>query len=143
MSQSSHPSTQIRENSDYSFQERMQIIWRCVFNRCPNCNHGGISSPLRFPKSCPNCGFVLDRENGFLLTALPAAYFAYALFFLVPLLVLFLQGMLSFQWTMWLGIIGSLTVPAVIFNYCKMLGVALYYFFLPRELEFPEVQDDV
>jgi uncharacterized protein (DUF983 family) len=131
------------EAQTYSFGYRMNIIWRCVFNRCPSCSLPGISRPFAFPKACPRCGIVYDRGNGFLLSALPAVYFMFTLFWLVPLMVLFLQHKISFPLTMWLVAGGAVVIPVLLFNYCKMLALALYYFFLPRELNHPEEQDNL
>ena len=133
------------ENADYSFSQRMSIIFRCVFNRCPHCGEGPICgwNPAYFPDACPHCDFQYQRGNGFLLAALPAVYFAYALFVVVPLVYLFLQGWVSYEWAMVLGVVGSLLVPTLLYNYCKMLAIALYYFFLPRELYHVELQDDI
>ena len=132
-------------NADYTFSQRMAIIFRCVFNRCPHCSHGPICgfNPMHFPDACPNCGFVFERGNGFLLAALPAVYFIYALFGLVPLLVFFLKGYISYRLTLVVGLVGSFLVPLSLYNYCKMLAIALYYFFLPRELYHTELQDDI
>lgn len=130
-------------NHVYSFNERMAIIWRCVFNRCPRCSHGGISRPFHFPKRCPQCDTVFDRENGFLLSALPAVYFIFTLFWLIPALLLFIKGMLDFTVTMIVVGVGAILIPVLLFNYCKMLALALYYFFLPRELYHPHLQDNL
>lgn len=132
----------IRENSEYSLNERLRIIWRCVLNRCPNCAKGGISKPWAFPSECPQCHFIYDRGNGFLLTALPAVYFGFALFWVVPMMVLVINDILSFNTGMTLVGIGAVAIPALLFNYCKMLALALYYFFLPRELDNPDLQDN-
>ncbi len=137
------PDSPPKSNADYSFSERMNIIWRCVFNRCPLCSQRGISRPFHFPKVCPNCGTIFDRGNGFLLSALPAVYFMFTIFWLIPLMVIFLKGQLSFPVTMGLILGGAILVPVLFFNYCKMLALALYYFFLPRELYHPETQDNL
>ena len=121
---------------DYTFQERMAIIFRCVFNRCPRCKHGGISHPFKFPDTCPNCKMIFERGNGFLLSALPAVYFGFAVFWVVPMMILFLNKVLSFNLAMWLVAIGAVAIPVLFFNYCKMLALALYYFFLPNEMFF-------
>lgn len=132
-----------RPNSDYRLTERMRTISRCVANRCPKCGHGGISKPWHFPQQCPHCAFVYDRGNGFLLTALPAVYFGFALFWVVPIMVFVIQERLSFNLGMILVAVGAVVIPALFFNYCKMLALALYYFFLPRELDQPKLQDRV
>ncbi len=129
--------------TNYSFAERMQVIWRCVFNRCPKCSQAGISKPFKFPESCPNCAFVFDRGNGFLLSALPAVYFIYTLFWLVPMMVLLLLQVLSFNLAMVLIAVGAIAIPVFLFNYCKMLALALYYFFMAAELYRPETQDNI
>lgn len=133
------------ENAAYTFSQRMQIIFRCVFNRCPRCGEGPVCGfhPLKFPHCCSSCDFVFERGNGFLLAALPAVYFIYALFGIVPLVVLMIRGTLSYEVTFALALIGSAVVPLSLYNYCKMLAIALYYFFLPRELYHHELQDDI
>jgi len=129
--------------TDYTFSERMMIIFRCVFNRCPRCSGGSISHPFKFPDQCPHCQMVYERGNGFLLSALPAVYFGFALFWVVPMMVLFIQDVLSFDVAMWLVAGGAVAIPIFFFNYCKMLALALYYFFLPREMFFvPEQQSE-
>jgi hypothetical protein len=131
------------QNRDYTFSQRMAIIFKCVFNRCPRCNHGGISSPIQFPDACPHCGFVYERHNGFLLTALPAVYFGYVLLMVIPTLVLFLNGYLSETVALSGAGIGAVLFPLLFFNYCKMLAIALYYFFLPSELYHENLQDSI
>ena len=131
------------DKQDYGFVDRLQIIWRCVFNRCPRCSHSGISKPFKFPESCPNCQFVLDRGNGFLLSALPAVYFMYTLFWLLPLVLLMFNQLMSFTVAMVLIGVGAVAIPVLFFNYCKMLALALYYFFMIHELYRPELQDDI
>ena len=133
------------ENADYTFSQRMQIIFRCVFNRCPRCGEGPVCGlhPLRFPNACPSCDFVFERGNGFLLAALPAVYFIYALFGVVPLVVLMIREVISYELTFGLALIGSVMVPLLLYNYCKMLAIALYYFFLPRELYHYELKDNI
>lgn len=132
------------EKKDYLFSERMRIIFRCVFNRCPRCSHPHISHPFKFPDACPHCGMIYERNNGFLLTALPAVYFGYALFWVVPMMLLFITKVLSFNVSMWLVGIGAVLIPILFFNYCKMLALALYYFFLPTEMFYqPEAPAEV
>ncbi len=132
-------------NADYTFAQRMTLIFRCVFNRCPRCGKGPICgiNPLKFPDACPHCGFVFERGNGFLLAALPAVYFIYAIFGVVPMVVLFLKGVISYEVAFVLGLVGSFVVPLSLYNYCKMLAIALYYFFLPRELYHTDLQDEI
>jgi uncharacterized protein (DUF983 family) len=129
------------DKQDYTLNERLTIVWRCVLNRCPRCQQGGISKPFRFPDTCPSCQMIYERGNGFLLAALPAVYFGYAVFWVVPMLIAFLQGWLSFDVSMWSVGIGAVVIPTLFFNYCKMLALALYHFFLPAELFYrPEAQ---
>jgi uncharacterized protein (DUF983 family) len=127
----------------YSFYYRMAIIWRCVFNNCPQCNKGPISSPFSFPNSCPHCQFVYDRGNGFLLSALPAVYFAYCLICLLPLIGLYMFNLMPFQTALIIAVIGAVLIPSLLFNYCKMLALALYYFFMAHELTHPEEWDEL
>lgn len=121
---------------DYTFSERLTIIFRCALNSCPRCKQGGISSPFKFPDTCPNCAMIYDRGNGFLLSALPAVYFGFAVFWVVPMMVLFINKILSFNVSMALVAIGAVAIPILFFNYCKMLALALYYFFMPQEMFF-------
>ena len=96
MNQQQYPAN----NADYSFSQRMQIIFKCVFNRCPHCGEGPVCglNPLTFPTHCSYCNFQFERGNGFLLAALPAVYFIFAVFGVVPLVIAFLKGLLVMKW---------------------------------------------
>ena len=132
-------------NADYSFSQRMQIIFKCVFNRCPQCSEGPVCglNPLKFPTHCSHCNFQFERGNGFLLAALPAVYFIFAVFGVVPLVVAFIQGAISYEIAFGSAMVGAVVIPILLYNYCKMLAIALYYFFLPRELYHVNLQDDI
>lgn len=122
------------DKTDYTLPERLSIVLNCVFNRCPRCKQAHIARSFHFPDTCPGCDMVYERGNGFLLAALPAVYFGYAVFWVVPLMIAFLKGWLSFNLSMGLVAAGAVGIPIFFFNYCKMLALALYYFFLPTEL---------
>jgi len=130
-------------NGDYTLKQRLSIVVKCVLNRCPKCSQGGISNPMKFPDACPSCGFVFERNNGFLLSALPAVYFGYVILMVIPTLVLFLNGYISENLAMYGAGVGAVAFPLLFFNYCKILAIALYYFFIPRELYHESLQDAI
>jgi hypothetical protein len=61
----------------------------------------------------------------------------------IPTLVLFLNGYLSETVALSGAGIGAVLFPLLFFNYCKMLAIALYYFFLPSELYHENLQDSI
>lgn len=120
--------------AEIGLKPRLQILLRCFLCNCPRCNYRPLAGITFFKNECPGCGLVLDRKNGFLLAALPNAYFIYAVFFLVPLLVIWAQGHLSYLMAFGLLLTSAVAVPVLLYNYCKMIALAQYYIFLPGEL---------
>ncbi len=116
------------------FSQRLGILLRCLSRNCPRCAQGPISGLGYFKEVCSNCGLVLDRKNGFLLAALPYTYFIFAVLWLLPLLILWAQSLLSYPMAFGLVAVGALVWPLLLYNYCKMIALGQYYFFLPKEL---------
>lgn len=119
----------------FSFGQRLRVMLRCLSGACPRCSHRPIAGILFFKDSCPDCGLVLDRKNGFLLAALPYAYFIFAVLWLVPILVFWSQGKLGYPQAFGLVAAGAVVWPTLLYNYCKLIALGQYYFFLPHELE--------
>ena len=48
-----------------------------VFNNlCPNCSQGKVFKGfLKLNQKCPSCGFLLEKEEGYYIGAMIAAYF--------------------------------------------------------------------
>jgi uncharacterized protein (DUF983 family) len=134
MLESELPQEVTMSETQYAFSQRLQILLRCLGRSCPRCSQPAISGIFHFKSQCPGCGLVLDRKNGFLLAALPYSYFIYAVFWLVPILVLWAQKSLSYPQAFGLVAVGAVVLPVLLYNYCKMIALGQYYFFLPREL---------
>lgn len=117
-----------------SFSQRLAILLRCLSRSCPRCGHHPVAGVTYFKDTCPGCEFVLDRKNGFLLAALPYSYFIFAVLWLLPLLVLWAQSILSYPQAFALIAAGAVAWPLLLYNYCKMIALGQYYFFLPGEL---------
>lgn len=124
-------------DDEFDFSQRLKILFRCLSWNCPRCNHHAVAGMTYFKDVCPACGLVIDRKNGFLLAALPYSYFIYAVLWLVPMLVLWAQKLLSYPMAFGLVAAGAVLIPVLLYNYCKMIALGQYYFFLPRELAGP------
>lgn len=119
----------------YSFGQRLGIFFRCLSNACPRCSYRPIASLFSFKNTCPQCGLLIDKGNGFLLGALPVSYAIFVLFWLIPMLIAWIMKYLSYPVAFGLIGLGAVVWPIVLHNYCKMVSLGSYYFFMIRELE--------
>ncbi|MFZ9594527.1 MAG: hypothetical protein ACO3A2_00420 [Bdellovibrionia bacterium] len=88
---------------ELSFAKTLQGILR---NRCPACMKGSVFSGLyQMPSSCVGCGFLFEKEPGYFLGSVIAAYFIGA-FCLVPtLILLFFWLKLEPVWIVFWGVV--------------------------------------
>ena len=131
----STPSTPANTPKTYSFGQRLGMFFRCASNACPRCRHRPIASLFGFHKTCPNCGLVIDKGNGFLLGALPVSYAIFVVLWLIPLLIAWLTKIVSYEMAFGLIIVGGIVWPILLHNSCKMISLGGYYFFMIKELD--------
>ncbi|MGE3725963.1 MAG: hypothetical protein AB7I41_10465 [Candidatus Sericytochromatia bacterium] len=116
-------------------KNRLTALFKALSNGCPRCGHRPIARLTRFESTCPQCQLVLDRGNGFLLSAIPISYALFVLFWLIPLMVAWILKQISYPMAFGLVAFGAVFWPLVLYNYCKMMSLSLYYFFMAHELE--------
>jgi len=114
-----------------------QILARGLSHRCPNCGarklfKEGTLFELNF--ECPDCGLKIERDEGFFLGSMSLNYGVTILGFLVPVLVLFMVGVLSGFAAAIIAGIGAICVPVIFYRSSRSWWLMSYYFFLPHHL---------
>lgn len=123
---------------------------RGLTNCCPNCGAGTLfqtGAPFKLNRQCPQCGLKLERDEGFFLGSMSLNYGVTIVFFLVPILLLYLAGVLSGLVASILAGIGAIGVPILFYRSSRSWWLANYYVFLPHHLpanqgERPPGQDE-
>jgi len=116
---------------------RAQIVSRGLTNCCPNCGaHALFKQGTLFDlnRKCPECGLVLEKDEGSFLGAMSLNYGITIIFFLVPDLLLYLGGVFSGAVASILAGIGALGMPVLLYRSSRSWWLMNYYFFLPQHL---------
>jgi uncharacterized protein (DUF983 family) len=116
---------------------RPEIIARGCSNRCPNCGHHSLfpARSLRLHQECPVCRLKLDPGGGFWLGPLVINYTVTALFVVLPLLVLGVQGVLPLKLAIGLAVVlGGFGIPFLLYRASWSWWLMLYFFFFPYRL---------
>jgi len=129
---------------------RGQILLRGLTNRCPNCGAASLfqtGAPFKLNRQCTSCGLKLERDEGFFLGSMSLNYGVTILLFLLPVLLLYLAGVLSGLWASILAGVGAVGVPVLFYRSSRSWWLANYYVFLPQHLpanqtERPVGQDE-
>jgi hypothetical protein len=124
-------------------QFRSDIFWKSARGCCPDCGArvrgaddrtGFFARLWNTPASCPACGLVLRRKEGFFLGAIVWNYGLTA-FGVLPLILLGYR----FEWLdrdtmVRLAVLAIFLVPPLIHALAWRLWVGTYYAFLPDQL---------
>jgi uncharacterized protein (DUF983 family) len=116
---------------------RSQIIARGVANRCPNCgSHTLFKAGARFNinERCGHCGLKFDRGDGFFLGPFVVNYGMTAFGFVLPVLFLYIFGMLSPVAAIVTAAIGAIVLPILLYRLSWSWWLMLYFYFLPQKL---------
>jgi uncharacterized protein (DUF983 family) len=116
---------------------RGQILVRGLTDRCPNCGGKTLFQSGRLftvNRSCPRCGLPIERDEGSFLGAMSLNYGVTILLFLVPVLLLYLAGVLSGLVAALLAGVGAVAVPALLYRSSRSWWLMNYYFFVPHHL---------
>jgi uncharacterized protein (DUF983 family) len=116
---------------------RGQILYRGLTNRCPNCGQRTLfqtGAPFKLNRECPNCGLKLERDEGFFLGSMSLNYGVTIVLFLVPVLLLYLGGVLPGLWAAILAGLGAIGFPILFYRSSRSWWLANYYVFLPHHL---------
>ena len=98
-----------------------QMIRGILGNRCPNCSGGAVFRGIyAMNKTCPACGFRFEKEPGYFLGALVAAYFIGA-FTVVPTIVVTVFVLrMELSKALGIGIAQCLICHPFLFRYSKL-----------------------
>jgi uncharacterized protein (DUF983 family) len=118
---------------------RLQIVARGLTVRCPNCGSHTLfkaGKPLEVNKTCPACGFRIERNNdeGFFLGSLSLNYGVTLVGFLLPVLLLAYYHVIGVTTATVLAIVGAIGVPILLYRPSRSWWLMNYYFFLPQHL---------
>lgn len=116
---------------------RLQIIGRGLTHRCPNCGGRTLFAPTRLfalKPACPTCGLKFERDEGGFLGAMSLNYGVTLVFFLLPVLLLYLAGLLSGFAASLLAAIGAVGFPALFYRSSRSWWLMNYYLVLPHHL---------
>lgn len=122
---------------------RGQIIQRGLSVRCPNCGAPGLFQEGRcftLNRACPRCGLKLERDEGGFLGAMALNYGVTVVVFLVPVLALYMSGVLAGRTASIVAGIGALVVPILFYRHSRSLWLMNYYLVLPHHLPANRLQ---
>jgi uncharacterized protein (DUF983 family) len=116
---------------------RGQIITRGLSNRCPNCGGRTLFKAGTFfetNKECPQCGFKIERDEGFFLGSMSLNFGVTLVGFLTPVMLLAYENVIGTTFAIVLAGAGSLLFPALFYRSSRSWWLMNYYFFLPQHL---------
>ena len=116
---------------------RLQIVARGISNRCPNCGGKTLFKPgtlFQVNAACPDCGLVIERDEGSFLGAVALNFGTTVVVFLVPVLLLYLGGVFSGTTAAVVAGVGAFGFPVLFYRSSRSFWLMNYYFFLPQHL---------
>jgi len=114
---------------------RGDILVRGLANRCPNC--GGrrlFRSAFQLHPACPDCGLDLERGEGFFLGSMSLNYGMTLFLCLLPILLLWVFGILPGTVATAAVIVGAIAFPVLFYRSSRSWWLAIYFAVLPQEL---------
>lgn len=116
---------------------RSQIVAAGLTHRCPNCGGRALfkkGTLFQLNKNCPDCGLQFERDEGFFLGSMSLNYGVTIFVFLVPVMFLYLAGVLSGTMASMLAGVGAIIFPILFYRASRSWWLMSYYFFLPQHL---------
>ncbi|HEY9154285.1 MAG TPA: DUF983 domain-containing protein [Opitutaceae bacterium] len=116
---------------------RGQIVARGLTNCCPNCGAHSLfkkGTLFNLNRKCPECGLVLEKDEGSFLGAMSLNYGVTLVLFLVPVLLLYLGDVFSGMTAAIVAGVGAIGIPVLLYRSSRSWWLMNYYFFLPQHL---------
>jgi predicted RNA-binding Zn-ribbon protein involved in translation (DUF1610 family) len=116
---------------------RLQIVARGFTHRCPNCGGKTLFRPGHFFQvnpACPACGLKIERDEGSFLGAMSLNFGMTIVLYLVPVLLLYLGGVLSGLAAAIIAGVGAFGFPILFYRSSRSWWLMNYYFFFPHHL---------
>jgi uncharacterized protein (DUF983 family) len=114
-----------------------QIFARGITHCCPNCGAKKLfkeGTLFEMNPECPECGLKIERDEGFFLGSMSLNYGVTIIGFLVPVLILYLVGVISGIVAAVIAGFGAIGVPILFYRSSRSWWLMSYYFFLPNHL---------
>jgi len=116
-------------------RQRLLCLRLGIQGRCPRCGRRGLfKTRFRLYHHCPHCELPLENEDGWSLGSVPLSYTFTCLFWVLPMALAFMAGVLSLTLALILAGIGCLVWPILLYRTFKSMWVGVYYAVLPHEL---------
>lgn len=115
---------------------RGQIIARGLTNRCPNCGARSLFKTGRLfemSEAC-GCGLRLERDEGSFLGAMSLNYGVTLVVYLLPVLLIYLAGMISGVVAAILAGAGAVGFPILFYRSSRSWWLMNYYLVVPHHL---------
>ena len=89
---------------------------------------------FRVNPSCSQCGMVIERDEGGYLGSLSLNYGVTIVLYLVPVLLLYVFGLIPGVVATVAAGLGAIVVPILLYRPSRSWWLMNYYFFLPHHL---------
>ncbi|MEO6874617.1 MAG: DUF983 domain-containing protein [Opitutaceae bacterium] len=117
---------------------RLQIVARGLTNRCPNCGGKTLFKPgklFEVNHSCAQCGMKIERGGeGFYLGSLSLNFGVTLVGYMVPVLLLAINHVISVTVASVLAVVGAIGFPALFYRSSRSWWLMNYYVFFPHHL---------
>jgi uncharacterized protein (DUF983 family) len=112
------------------------LLKRALWRRCPVCGNKNIFlSWFKLRDSCPSCGYIFAREDGYWVSAIIVNMAVIEGVFLVAFLITVLATAPEVPWAPLLILTGvmNVIVPILFYPYSKTVWMAVDLYFHPIE----------
>jgi hypothetical protein len=110
---------------------------RGLRNRCPNCGDATLfreGTWFEVNKSCPACGLLFERDEGFFIGSMSLNYGVTLVCFLTPVILLAYYGVIGSTTTIILAGVGAIGFPVAFYRSSRSWWLMQYYLLFPAHL---------
>lgn len=116
---------------------RAQVFARGLTHRCPNCGARSLfrrGTLFHVNRACPSCGLPIERDEGGFLGAMSLNYGVTVVGVLVPILLLYLAGVIAGRTAVVAAASAAVVVPVLLYRPSRSWWLMNYYLLLPHHL---------
>jgi uncharacterized protein (DUF983 family) len=117
------------------------LLLRALLKRCPRCGHKKIfAGYFRLEPSCPNCGYVFERQEGYWVGALIVNIAVAEAWFFVLLMVVLFSTAPEVPWVPLLvvALVTNGLLPVIFYPHSKAFWMAIDLYIHPVKEEDPD-----
>jgi uncharacterized protein (DUF983 family) len=102
--------------------------------KCPRCGIGSLyAAVFRMHTTCPHCGLIFEREQGYFIGAIYINYAATVLIAIPGFFLLSIFTNLTFDQQLWIWICFAIIFPLLFFHHSRSLWLVLDHIFNPPD----------